>query len=306
MSLPELQSTIHAPASQISLPVSVVILTCNEAGNIADCIASCRWCDDLHVLDSGSTDATRDIAAQMGAQVHIHPFESFGQQRNWAIDHIPARHPWIFHLDADERFTDELLREIADELGPDGNRSDVGAYLVPNKMMFAGKWLRFSGGYPAYQVRLFRIGKCRFIDFGHGQRELTSEPVRKLRSPYLHYNFSHGVAGWLLKHNRYSDRESIEAEEVLASAVWPWGVVTRDGTQRRRALKNLSFRLRGRAVWRFLYMFVLRLGFLDGPAGFHYCAMTSMYEYWTELKLIERKSDWSRDNIAVAERLLRE
>jgi glycosyltransferase involved in cell wall biosynthesis len=288
------------------LPVSVVILTCNEERNIADCIASCRWCDDVHVVDSGSTDATRQIAASMGAQVHVHPFESFGQQRNWAIDHIAALHPWHFHLDADERFTDELVREMGAELGPDGQLSDAGAYLVPSKMMLGGKWLRFSGGYPTYQVRLLRVGKCRFIDFGHGQREQTSEPVRRLRSAYLHYNFSHGMAEWLRKHNQYSERESAEAQEVLANPMRLGELLSRDATKRRRALKNLSYRLRGRAVWRFVYMYLLRFGWLDGRAGFQYCVMMSIYEYWTELKLIERRADWSRANADVAEKLLRE
>jgi glycosyltransferase involved in cell wall biosynthesis len=277
-------------------PVSVVILTFNEAVNIADCIASCRWCDEVHVVDSGSTDATRDIAASMGAHVHLHPFESFGRQRNWAIDHVPTRHLWQFHLDADERFTDELVREMSAELGPDGLRSDAGAYLVPSKMMLGNKWLRFSGGYPAYQARLFRVGKCRFIDFGHGQREQTSDPVRRLRSAYLHYNFSHGMAAWLSKHNQYSDRESAEAQQMLAMPVRAREMLSRDATKRRRALKNFSYRLRGRAFWRFVYMYLLRLGFLDGRTGFQYCAMMAMYEYWTELKLLERRSNWSQTN----------
>src|SRR5687768_13928574 len=72
--------------------VSVVILTFEEMSNITECLRSCAWCDDVHVLDSGSTDRTVDIARQMGATVHVNPFRSFGQQRNWAIDHIPHRH----------------------------------------------------------------------------------------------------------------------------------------------------------------------------------------------------------------------
>ena len=88
------------------VPVSVVILTLNEEINIAQCLASCAWCDDVHVLDSGSTDRTREIAEEKGATVHINPFESCGAQRNWAIDNIPTKYNWIFHLDADEQFTE--------------------------------------------------------------------------------------------------------------------------------------------------------------------------------------------------------
>src|SRR5687767_15041601 len=93
-------------------PVSVIILTLNEEANIRDCLASCAWCDDVSVLDSGSTDRTRDVAKELGAAVYSNRFESFGRQRNWAIDNIPAKHDWIFHLDADERFTPRLEDEI--------------------------------------------------------------------------------------------------------------------------------------------------------------------------------------------------
>src|SRR4051794_34167182 len=91
----------HAPTPS----VSVIILTQDEERNIGDCLRSCAWCDDVHVVDSGSRDRTCEIAAAMGAKVHRNPFQSFGQQRNWAIDNIATTHPWHFHLDADERFT---------------------------------------------------------------------------------------------------------------------------------------------------------------------------------------------------------
>ncbi len=92
--------------------VSVVVLTFNEALNIADCLRSCDFSDDVHVLDSGSTDETVDIARGMGATLHTNPFKSFAQQRNWAIDHIDHRHDWVFHLDADERLTPALVEEM--------------------------------------------------------------------------------------------------------------------------------------------------------------------------------------------------
>lgn len=287
------------------VPVSVVILTYNEEENIGPCLESClSWCDDVHVLDSGSKDRTIDIARAMGAQIHFNPFESFGQQRNWAIDNIPCKYRWHFHLDADERFQTPVVEEMLKELGPDGSRSHLAAYQCPSKMIFMGKWLKWSGGYPAYQVRLFHRDRCRFIDFGHGQREQTDGIVGKLKHPYLHLNFSHGLVQWFEKHNGYSNRESEEA--VHLRKVRPplmKGLTSNDPVERRRTLKNLSYFIKGRSVLRFLDMYVRRLGFLDGITGFHYCSMIATYEYWTELKISEREHDWYQATTDLANRM---
>lgn len=321
---PGAPSIAHAPSIESSLelkrqprveaapdrrpPVSVVILTFNEQVNIKDCIRSCAWCDDIHVLDSGSTDRTVELAREAGAQVHFNKFKSFGDQRNWAIDNIACRHPWHFHLDADERFTPALIDEMFRELGADGNRSGKAAYLCPSKMMLLGHWLKYSGGYPSYQVRLFRFGKCRFKDFGHGQREDPDGDVGTLQEPYTHYNFSKGVLEWFYKHNDYSNREAAEAVVIRSAGKPTLRQLFRstDSTAKRRAWKNLSYFMRGRAVWRFLYNFFGRGGILDGMAGLHYCAMISVYEYWTELKIVEKAKPWDRKNRALVEKMLSE
>jgi glycosyltransferase involved in cell wall biosynthesis len=274
-------------------PVSVVILTFNEQDNIEQAIRSCAWSDDVHVLDSGSTDRTREIALAMGAKVHVNPFKSFGDQRNWAIDNIPCKHPWHFHLDADERFTPEVVHEMRDLLGPDGAATPHVCFLCPSKMIFLGRWIKRSAGYPNYQVRLFRFGKCRFMDFGHGQREVPQGSTGVMVQPYMHYAFSKGLNEWLNKHNAYSAREAEEGVLIRREGRPGLGaLLQRDATLRRRAFKNFAYFLRFRAVWRFIYNYVLRFGFLDGPAGFHYCLMISMYEYWIELKIRERQQRW--------------
>ena len=288
-------------------PVSVVVLTYNEEHNIADCLRSCQWCDDVHVLDSGSTDHTCEIARELGAAVYYNKFESFGQQRNWAIDNIPCRHEWHFHLDADERFTPDLVSEVMRELGPDGTAPRVGAYRCPSKMIFMGRWIRHSSGYPAYQVRLFNPKHCRFVDFGHGQRELCSIEVGTLVNPYTHYAFSKGLPDWLEKHNRYSSREAMEGLGVRhrgrprVSELW-----SHDRTRARRAMKDLSFFLSGRGLWRFVYLYLLQGGFIDGLAGFHYCAMIAMYEYWIELKMREQQSPWTAGTDRLKAEMLKE
>ncbi len=279
-----------APArSEPTAPISVVILTVNEEVNIADCLASCRWCDDVHVLDSGSTDKTAEIAESCGARVHVHPFESFGDQRNWAIDHIPTRHDWIFHLDADERFTPQLVEAMRDLLAGDAPQS---GFHVPHKLMFMGRWLKRSGAYPTYQMRLFHKGRMRFCDYGHGQRELTNGQIGVLDEPYLHYVFSKGLDEWLDKHNRYS---SLEAWQLLDGRRDAWSIPTLFSghrVTRRRAWKEFSYRLPCRAALRwFVTLFVLG-GVFEGRPAWAYARLVSMYEHMISLKL--RQLRWRR------------
>jgi len=194
--------------SGVGAGISVVILTYNEEPNLAECLRSCAWCDDVHIVDSGSSDRTAEIAREMGAKVYVNAFESFGQQRNWAIDQVPHRHDWVFHLDADERFTPELVAEMRKVVaaGP----AEAGFY-VPHKLIFMGRWLRRAeGGYPVYQMRFFHAGRMRFEDWGHGQREHTTGRIGMLSRPYIHYNFSKGLEDWIDKHNRYSTLEAME------------------------------------------------------------------------------------------------
>ncbi len=264
-------------------PVTVVILTLNEEINLADCLASCRWCDDVHVVDSGSQDRTVEIARAMGATVHRHPFTSFGAQRNWAIDNIDAKHDWIFHLDADERFTPELVKAIAALLA--SNPPQAG-FHVPHKMMFMGRWLKRSGGYPTYQMRLFHRTRMRFCDYGHGQRELTEGEVGVLDEPYLHYSFSKGLYDWLDKHNRYS---SLEALQVISETNHRWfspkAMLSRDRVKRWRAWKAFSYHLPFRATLRWFVTLFVMGGVFEGRAGWNYARLIALYERMIILKL---------------------
>ena len=193
---------------------SVLILTRNEEQNLSDCLASVKWCDDIVVLDSLSTDGTVAVARSAGARVVERSFDDFATQRNYALDKIPFQHPWVFHLDADERFTKSLQRECETVIAED----QQSGFLVPSRLMFMDKWLRWSGMYPVYQMRLMKLGEIRFIQAGHGQREAEAKRgVSKLREPYLHYNFSKGLDDWREKHDRYSTKE---AEEPAGATEW--------------------------------------------------------------------------------------
>ena len=283
-------------AARETAPVSVIVLTYNEEGNIRACLESCAWCDDVHVLDSGSKDRTREIAEEMGATVHVNAFRSFGQQRNWAIDNIPVKYKWQFQVDADERFTPALVREMGALLRADGSSVDgASAYQCPSMMMFMGRWLRHAAEFPVYQCRLLNPDSCRFEDYGHGQREVNRGKTGVLRMPYMHYNFSKGLEEWFDKHNRYS---SLEASQALAEPPMRTGraiatMFRGNSVSRRRALKAISYRLPAKSLIVFFWTIVIRRGFLDGVAGWNYARMRSIYEGMMSVKVsvLKRKGE---------------
>jgi len=269
--------------------ISVVILTLNEADNLPRCLASVAWSDDVVVLDSGSTDATVEVASAHGARVLVRPFDSFAGQRNFAMEHAGFRHPWVLHLDADEVVTDALRAELAAIAG--AQASEFPVYRVPSKILFMGRWLKHAGMYPSYQVRFGRRDALRFVDHGHGQREVQPpEQVGTLRNPLDHYNFSKGVNDWFARHLRYAERE---ARLMLAEREQPLRIAqlaSRDATERRRALKRLAGRLPLRPWLRFCYAGILRGGFLDGVAGLRYARMLAIYQQFIDLDLHELRA----------------
>ncbi len=265
---------------------STLILAKNEAANLPRCLEALSGCDDIVVVDDLSTDETAAVAKAHGARVVQRRFDSFASQRNWALDTVPFAHEWVLHLDADEVVTPALLAEI-DAVIADTDRV---AFRIPSKMMFLGRWLRHAATYPAYQVRLGRNPGLRFIQVGHGQREdLDPAQVGTLCEPYLHFGFSKGLEAWFAKHNRYSTQEAEEAVKHLRDGRVDWAglAAVGDPARRRRALKELSFRLPCRPTLRFVYMYVLRRGFLDGVPGLMYCRMLAAYERMIVWKMRE-------------------
>jgi glycosyltransferase involved in cell wall biosynthesis len=265
--------------------ISVVILTLNEEKNLAACLESIKWCDDVLIVDSYSSDKTLEIAEFSGASIIQHRFDGFASQRNYAIENHTFKYDWVLHLDADERVSDELCEEIKSVTV----KVEKPAYRIASMMMFCGKWLKHAGMYPAYQVRLGRKDFLRFVQAGHGQREdAGGGQIGTLKSPLIHYCFSKGLTDWFEKHNRYSRDESLWASKSSQDKIdWPGIFSMNDGVRRRRALKDLSFRLPFRPTLRFLYMYVAHLGFLDGWQGFTYCRLLSIYEYMTLIKIKE-------------------
>lgn len=283
------------------LPISVVVLTYNEENDLPGCLSNlATFSDDIHVIDSGSADRTLEIARQFAAKVYVNPFEGFGSQRNWAIERADLTYDLVLHLDADERVTPAFVDELAQICE---KRENVPGWQVPSKMILQGQWLRYSVGYPVYQVRLHYRDRLRFENYGHGQREISREPMGRMHEPYLHYGFSKGLEAWLTKHVHYAKKEAHQAK-VGTGAVWEGlgGIFASDLVIRRRALKRLSFRLPFRATLRFWHILLWKWGFLDGPAGWQYARMISCYESMIEIFSSTSLSVGGESNLPISDK----
>ena len=273
--------------------ISIVVLTHNEVGNIERCLASVAWSDDILVIDSGSTDGTIEQAEKLGARVLHRPFDNFADQRNFAPDHGGLKHPWVLHLDADEVVTTELQREMQQIAA--GSQGKPG-YRVPSRLMMMGRWLKHSGMYPSYQVRFGSRERLRFHMAGHGQRELLApDEVGTMKGDLIHYNFSKGISDWLGKHARYARDEAANA--LRGGETYRWRDLLRntDKVERRRMLKGLSHGIPMRPFARFVYVYLLRMGFLDGRAGFRYAMLIAIYQWAIDMNMIEQRQAGSGD-----------
>jgi glycosyltransferase involved in cell wall biosynthesis len=262
---------------------SIIILTQDEENNLPECLRSISWCDDIVVLDSGSSDRTLSLAEAAGCQVLHRKFDDFGTQRNYALDHATFKYDWVFHLDADERFTEALRVECVNKIADD----DKSGYFVPSKLLLGTCWLKYSGCYPTYQMRFHKVGEVRFIAHGHGQRESDAlRGIGTLREPYIHYNFSKGLEEWFRKHVGYAKREA----QLVSSKIEPRKLFSRDAVVRRRTLKQLTLNAPCRPFLKFSYLYFVRRGLLDGRAGFMYCVMQAVYEFMIVLFRWELKT----------------
>lgn len=266
------------------MSLSILILTLNEESNLPDCIRSVNWSDDIVVLDSFSSDRTVKTAEEMGARVIQRRFDNWSAHQNWALEEIRFTHPWVFYLDADERMTDDLKEELL-AIASDKSRTPV-AYYCGRRNMFMGRWIKHAMP-PGMIMRFFRPPFVRF------QRLVNPVPVIDGSYGYLtgmlvHYNFSKGIAEWIEKHNRYSSLEAVEGMKVIHQQFQDRsGIMSADPALRRRALKELSFRLPCRPLVKFLYLYLWQRGCLDGKAGFTYCILQSFYEYLIVVKMRE-------------------
>ncbi len=269
--------------------LSVVILTHNEEANLPACLESLGGLDcEILVVDSGSTDATIEIARRVGATVFTHPFENYAAQRNWAQKNLSHDSDWVLHLDADERLTPALVKEIARvlEVPPEG----INGFLLRKRTIFMGRWIRHGGHYPSYHLRLFRSNRGICEDRLYDQHFLVQGKVGLLKHDYSDVITS-DLTIWTLRHARWAE---LEAREIVGPpnlhqrvSPDPRG----NPIEKRRWLRTAIYLrqpLFFRAFLYWFYRYFIRLGFLDGKEGliFHFL-QGFWYRFLIDAKLYE-------------------
>lgn len=277
-------------------PVAAVVLTHNEERNLPDCLASLvEWVDQLFVVDSGSTDRTVAIARDALAVVVEHPFEHYGAQRNWAIDHLPITAPWTFHVDADERVSPELRRAIVSALATD--TGSVAGFLVSRRTMFMGRWIRHGGHYPAWHLRLMRTGAGRCEDRLYDQHFYVAGAVQKLQGDLID-TLTPDIATFTARHTRWAALEAAEYESPEHAAGRIRGRLdSPNAIEQRRWLRDWYARLPlfVRPTLYFLYRYFVRLGFLDGRAGLVFHVLQGFwFRFLVDAFMLERRLRRSR------------
>lgn len=238
--------------------LSVILITKNEAANIRACLESVAWADEIIVVDSSSTDDTVAIAREFTPHVYVHDWPGFGTQKNRALDY--AINEWIFSIDADERVTSELRAEMEAVMA----MPQAEAYKIPRLSNFCGRFMRHSGWYPDYVLRLFRRGKGRFSDALVHESVQVQGKVARLRQPLMHFSYR-DIDDVLCKLNSYSSAAS-------------------DMLQRRGKKGSLAQAVL-HGSWAFIRTYFLRAGFLDGREGFMVAVMNAENSYYRYLKL---------------------
>jgi glycosyltransferase involved in cell wall biosynthesis len=282
--------SLNAPSGRV--PISVLIAVRNEVRNLGRCLAPLvGWADEIVVVDSGSIDGTIELAESAGAQVvQFHYTGGWPKKRQWALDTHAWRNDWILLLDADEILTEEIKSEIAAAI--EDARYD--GYWLSFQSVFLGRMMRY-GDTMLWKLFLFRRGKGRYekrleqqdatmADIEIHEHVVVDGPTRRLAHPIRHENWN-SLDRYIAKHNEYSNWEAHVLVHGTTGELRP--TLFGNQAQRRRWLKRKLIVLPGSPLWRFLYIYIFRLGFLDGRSGFIYAMFKLIQTFHVKAKIYE-------------------
>jgi len=240
------------------LPLSLCVITRDAAAQLAECLASASFAGEIVVVDSGSRDDTVEIARRFGARIIVREWTGFGAQKNFAVGQ--ADNDWVLCLDADERVTPELAAAIATALAA----PRAAAYSMARRNRFLGRWLRHGEGYPDWNTRLFDRRRARWTDDPVHEHVVADGAVARLAGDLLHQS-AESLDAYIAKQNRYT---TLQAEAMHARG-------------ERAGIAQLVLS----PLVRFVRFYLVKLGFLDGVAGFAHIAIGSFASFLKYAKL---------------------
>jgi glycosyltransferase involved in cell wall biosynthesis len=260
--------------------LAAIILTKNEELRLPTCLESLAGIvSEVFVIDSLSTDRTVEIARRYGARVLLHPFVNQANQFNWALANLDTNAGWILRIDADERLSQELRRELAERLP--GLEPEVAGLLLPLRINFLGRTMRHGDSYPVWLLRVWRTGLGRYEDAWMDERiVLARGEVLKFHGDLIH-EIPNTLSEWTLKHDGYAARE---CRDIISEGAGPRPQLSR------KLNKRLYLRLPRfhRAFFYWFYRYFFRLGFLDGKEGMIYHFLQGFwYRFLVDAKLFE-------------------
>ncbi len=245
------------------MAISASIICYNEEKNIARCLESVKWADEILILDSFSTDKTLEISRKYTDNIHQHIFDGHIQQKNRAI--ALCANDWVFCIDADEAVSPGLQKSI---LGIDINKTAFNGFAVPRKVFYLNKWINHGGWYPDYKIRFFNRKYGYWGGVNPHDTVIVKGDTKKLNGDLLHYSYT-DITAHLNQVNKFTDIMSAEYGKL----------------GKKPSIINLTLR----PFFKFIKMYFLKLGFLDGKRGFIIAVIASFYVFIKFVKLLERK-----------------
>jgi len=250
--------------------VAAIVVCFNEEERIEDCLKSLRWCDEIVVVDSYSTDRTPEICRKYTSRFIQRAWSGYREQKAFA--HSQATKNWVLLVDSDERVTPELQREIIERLAKDDG--EYAGYAIPRLVHYLGRWWRRGGWYPDYDVRLFRRDRATWGGIDPHEKIIVDGKVRRLQNPLHHFSYR-SIDDHINRINRFTTISSAE----LSKAGGRW---------------RLSDALL-RPAARFFRSYIIKRGFMEGFAGFYVALTAAVYVFLKYAKLWEIELKEKRD-----------
>jgi glycosyltransferase involved in cell wall biosynthesis len=257
-------------AASVPSSTSAIVVCFNEEDRIEDCLKSLAWCDEIVVVDSYSTDRTPEICRRYTQRFYQREWAGYRDQKAYA--HSLAMMEWVLLVDSDERVSGELRQEIAAALAVD--QEGFAGYAIPRLVYYLGRWWRRGGWYPDYDVRLFRRDRATWGGIDPHEKIIVDGKIRRLQHPLHHFSYR-SIDDHISRINRFTTISSAE----LRKAGGRW---------------RLSDALLRPAV-RFFRSYILKLGFMEGFAGFYVAVTAAVYVFLKYAKLWELESKEKRD-----------